>query len=140
VASEGAAGGHDRVTPARLPSYYVSRPRLLDPCRDERVVVLEASAGYGKSVLAAELVSSWGAVPVDVVLEDGGVPAPLLASRLRAAGGRAGFVDAAGSMAAAGQWNVGGRAGSVDAQLDIANRKKSLHTYQTARDGRTHLA
>jgi DNA-binding SARP family transcriptional activator len=76
---------------------------LIDPCRDERVVVLEASAGYGKSVLAAELVYIWGAVPVDVVLEDGGVSAPLLASRLRAAVGRAGFLDAAGSMAAAGQ-------------------------------------
>jgi hypothetical protein len=46
--------------------------------------------------LAAELVNVWGAVPVDVVLEDGGVPAPILASRLRAAVGRAGFVDAAG--------------------------------------------
>jgi hypothetical protein len=38
-------------------------------------VVLEASAGYGKSVLAAELVTIGGAVPVDVVLEDGGVSA-----------------------------------------------------------------
>jgi ATP/maltotriose-dependent transcriptional regulator MalT len=114
VASEGAAGGHDLVAPARLPSYFVSRPRLLDPCRDERVVVLEASAGYGKSVLAAELVHVWGAVPVDVVLEDGGVSAPLLASRLRAAVGRAGFVDAAGSMAAAGQDPVA----AIDAMLD----------------------
>ena len=26
----------------------------------------------------------------------------------------------------------------VDAQLDVADRKKSLHSYQTARDGRTH--
>jgi LuxR family transcriptional regulator, maltose regulon positive regulatory protein len=114
VASEGAAGGHDRVVPARLPSYYVSRPRLLDYCRDERVVVLEASAGYGKSVLAADLLNAWGAVPVDVVLEDGGVSAPLLASRLRAAVGRAGFVDAAGSMAAAGQDSVA----AIDAMLD----------------------
>lgn len=114
MASEGAAGGHDRAAPDRLPSYFVSRPRLTDPCRDERVVVLEASAGYGKSVLAAELVGVWGAVPVDVVLEDGGVPAPILASRLRAAVGRAGFVDAVGSMAAAGQ----DPAAAVDAMLD----------------------
>jgi DNA-binding SARP family transcriptional activator len=77
-------------------------------------VVLEASAGYGKSVLAAELVNVWGAVPVDVVLEDGGVSAPLLASRLRAAAGRAGFVDAAGSMAVAGQDPVA----AIDAMLD----------------------
>jgi LuxR family transcriptional regulator, maltose regulon positive regulatory protein len=114
VASEGAAGGHDRVVPARLPSHFVSRPRLIDPGRNERVVVLEASAGYGKSVLAAELVSVWGAVPVDVVLEDGGVSAPLLVSRLRAAVGRAGFVDAAGSVAAAGQDPVA----AIDAMLD----------------------
>jgi hypothetical protein len=76
--------------------------------------VLEASAGYGKSVLAAELVNAWGAVPVDVVLEEGGVVAPLLASRLRAAVGRAGFVDAAASMAAAGQDSVA----AIDAMLD----------------------
>jgi DNA-binding SARP family transcriptional activator len=77
-------------------------------------VVLEASAGYGKSVLAAELVSVWGAVPVDVILEDGGVSAPLLVSRLRAAVGRAGFVNAAGSVAAAGQDPVA----AIDAMLD----------------------
>lgn len=77
-------------------------------------MVLEASAGYGKSVLAAELVSVWGAVPVDVILEDGGVSAPLLVSRLRAAVGRAGFVNAAGSVAAAGQDPVA----AIDAMLD----------------------
>jgi LuxR family transcriptional regulator, maltose regulon positive regulatory protein len=87
---------------------------LIDPCQDEPVVVLEASAGYGKSVLAAELINVWAAVPVDVVLEDGGVSASLLASRLRAALGRAGFVDAAGSMAAAGQDPVA----AIDAMLD----------------------
>ena len=87
---------------------------MIGPCRDEPVVVLEASAGYGKSVLAAELVIVWGAVPVDVVLEDGGVSAPLLASRLRSAVGRAGFVDAAGSMGAAGQDPVA----AIDAMLD----------------------
>jgi LuxR family transcriptional regulator, maltose regulon positive regulatory protein len=77
-------------------------------------VVLEASAGYGKSALAAELVNVWGAVPVDAVLEDGGLSAALLASRLRAAVRRAGFVDAAGSMAAAGQDPVA----AIDAMLD----------------------
>lgn len=30
------------------------------------------------------------------------------------------------------QWNVGRRADGVDAQLDVADRKKSLHTYETA--------
>ena len=114
VASEAAAGGPDRAVAARLPSHYVSRPRLIDLCRDERVVVLEASAGYGKSVLASALVNVWGAVPVDVVLEHGGVSATLLASRLRTAVGRAGFVDAAGSMAASGQDPVA----AIDVMLD----------------------
>ena len=87
----GAGGGpqpHDReagtAPPGRLPSYHVPRPRLTGQCRDERIVILEAAAGYGKSVLAAELVNVWGAVPVEVLLEDGGVPARLFASRLRA--------------------------------------------------------
>ncbi len=115
VASEGAAGGHAKAGPGRLPAHYVLRSRLIDSCRDERVVVLEASAGYGKSVLAAELVNAWGAVPVEVVLEEGGVAAPLLASRLRVAVGRAGFVDAAASMAAAGQDPVA----AIDAMLDV---------------------
>ena len=38
------------------------------------------------------------------------------------------------------QWMFGRRADGVDAQLDVADRKKSLHTYETARDGRTHRA
>jgi DNA-binding SARP family transcriptional activator/ATP/maltotriose-dependent transcriptional regulator MalT len=108
---DGAAG---RAPPGRLPSYHVPRPRLTGQCRDERIVILEAAAGYGKSVLAAELVNTWGAVPVEVLLEDGGVPARLLASRLRAAVLRAGFVNAAGSMAAPGD----DPAGAVDAMLD----------------------
>jgi LuxR family transcriptional regulator, maltose regulon positive regulatory protein len=114
MTSEGVAGGHDRAAAGRLPSHYVSRPRLTGPCQDERVVVLEASAGYGKSVLAAELVRAWGAVPIEAVLEQGGVSASLLASRLRAAVGRAGFADAAASMAAAGQDPVA----AIDAMLD----------------------
>jgi DNA-binding SARP family transcriptional activator len=102
------------AAPGRLPSHYVSRLRLTGPCQDERVVVLEASAGYGKSVLAGELVIAWGAVPVEVVLEEAGVSASLLASRLRAAVRHAGFADAAASMAAAGQDPVA----AVDAMLD----------------------
>ena len=77
------------------------------------MVVIEAAGGYGKSVLAAELVDAWGVVPIEVLLEDGGVSAPLLASRLRASVERAGFVDAAASMTATGQ----DPAGSVDAML-----------------------
>ena len=71
----------------RLPSHHVPRPRLTDQCRGEDVVVVvvEAAAGYGKSVLAAELVEVWGSVGVEALLEEGGVSAELLAARLRAA-------------------------------------------------------
>ena len=39
----------------RLPPYHVRRPRLTSPCRDASVVVVEAAAGYGKTVLGMEL-------------------------------------------------------------------------------------
>jgi DNA-binding SARP family transcriptional activator len=65
-------------------------------------------------VFGAELVNTWGAVPIDVVLESGGVSADLLAGRLRAAVARAGFVDAAAAMASAGDDIVG----AVDTVLD----------------------
>lgn len=99
----------------RLPSHHVPRPRLTDQCRGEGVVVVvvEAAAGYGKSVLAAELVEVWGSVGVEALLEAGGVSAELLAARLRAAVSRAGFLDAAASMAAAGADPVG----AVDAMV-----------------------
>jgi ATP/maltotriose-dependent transcriptional regulator MalT len=101
---------------SRLPSHHLPRPRLTDACRGEEVavVVVEAAAGYGKSVLAAELAEVWGAVPVEVLLEEGNVSAALLAARLRAAVSRAGFLDAAAAMAAAGA----DPAGAVDAMVD----------------------
>ena len=100
---------------SRLPPHHVRRPRLTDACRgeDALVVVVEAAAGYGKSVLAAELVEAWTAVPVEVLLEQGEVSAELLVARLHAAVDRAGFADAARSMAAAGADPVG----AVDAML-----------------------
>lgn len=59
------------------------------------MVVVEAAAGYGKTVLAAELVESWQAVGVEVTLDFPGVPAALLVARLRAAAARAGYTEAA---------------------------------------------
>ena len=105
----------DRPRMSRLPPHHVRRPRLTDACRgeDALVVVVEAAAGYGKSVLAAELVEAWTAVPVEVLLEQGEVSAELLVARLHAAVDRAGFADAARSMAAAGADPVG----AVDAML-----------------------
>ena len=98
---------------SRLPAHHISRPRLTALCEGERVVVVEAAGGYGKSVLAAELGDAWGAVPIWVLLEEGGVTARLLVARLRLALGRAGLTGAAGSMAAAGD----DPAGAVDAML-----------------------
>src|SRR5579871_2446514 len=99
---------------SRLPPHHVARPRLTDRCRGEdSLVVVEAAAGYGKSVLGAELVDRWGAVPIEVWLEEGPVSAPLLVGRLRAAVAGAGFVDAAGEMAGPGE----DHAGAVDALL-----------------------
>src|ERR1700760_247844 len=97
----------------RLPPHHMPRPRLTDRCRGEDVVVVEAAAGYGKSVLAAELVDVWGAVPIEVLLEPEEVSAELLAARLRAGVARAGFLDAAASMVAAGA----DPAGAVDAMV-----------------------
>ncbi len=97
-----------------MPSYHVGRARLSDRCVEESIVVVEAGAGYGKSVLAAELVQVWGAVPIEVVLEEGGVSAQLLVGRLRAAVARAGFSVAATEMSAMGD----DPAGALDAMLD----------------------
>lgn len=98
---------------SRLPPFHISRPRLTLGCASERIVVVEAAGGYGKSVFAAELVEQWGALPIWITLEEGGVSAQLLAARLRGAVARAGLSDAAGAMAAAGD----DPAGAVDAML-----------------------
>jgi ATP/maltotriose-dependent transcriptional regulator MalT len=89
---------------SRLPPHHVPRPRLTERCAGEDVivVVVEAAAGYGKTVLGAELVEAWRAVPIEVMLEPAEVGAPLLAARLHTAVARAGFADAAGLMAQAG--------------------------------------
>ncbi|HLK45878.1 MAG TPA: BTAD domain-containing putative transcriptional regulator [Acidimicrobiales bacterium] len=99
-----------------LPPHHVARPRLTGPCRreDASLIVVEAAAGYGKSVFAAELVAVLGDVPVEVLLEEGPVSAMLLAGRLRSAVARAGFVAAAAAMSSAGE----DPAGTVDAMLD----------------------
>src|ERR1700689_3580351 len=98
----------------RLPPYHVPRPRLTDRCTQQSLGVVEAAGGYGKSVLAVELVDSWRAVGIDVALEPGGVSGALLAARLHAAVAAAGFSEAAGAAADAGEDHVG----AVDAIID----------------------
>jgi len=85
----------------RLPPYHISRPRLSKRCLDERVVVVEAGGGYGKSVLGVELVDAWRAVGIEVVFLTEGITGPLFAARLRAAVAKAGFSEAAAAMATA---------------------------------------
>lgn len=97
----------------RLPPYYVPRQRLVDRCSNHAVVLVEAAGGFGKSVLGAELIDSWGAVSIDVQLELAGVSAPLLAARVRSAVARAGFTEAAAAAAEAGNDPFG----AVDAVL-----------------------
>jgi len=79
-----------------------------------KVVVVEAAAGYGKTVLGAELADAWRSVAIEVVLHEGGVSAQLFAARLRAAVSYAGFREAAGTMPAAGE----DAAGALDALVD----------------------
>ncbi len=81
--------------------------------------MVEAAAGYGKTVFGAELVEAWGAVPIEVLLEPGDVSGEMLAARLRAAVARAGFTDAAAAMNAAGADQVG----AVDAMLDALRQE-----------------
>jgi DNA-binding SARP family transcriptional activator len=100
-------------TMLRLPTYHVSRPRLIELCAQHPVVVVEASAGYGKTVLAAELRDATNAVGVEVALEPGGVSAALFTARLRSAVLRAGYTDAAAAAAEAGEDPIG----AVDAIL-----------------------
>ena len=101
------------VATSRLPPHHIRRRRLVDACAAAQVVVVEAAGGYGKSVLAAELVDANGLVPIWVLLEDGGVPGRLLAGRLRGAVARAGLADAAAAMSASGD----DPAGAIDALL-----------------------
>jgi ATP/maltotriose-dependent transcriptional regulator MalT/DNA-binding SARP family transcriptional activator len=94
-----------------LPPYHVRRPRLTSPCMTASVVVVEAAAGYGKTVLGTELADAWRSVAVEVTLHEGGVSAQLFAARLRAAVQNAGFSEAATTMAEAGE----DAAGAVEA-------------------------
>jgi ATP/maltotriose-dependent transcriptional regulator MalT/DNA-binding SARP family transcriptional activator len=95
----------------RLPPHHIARPRLTKPCLAAGVVVVEAAAGYGKTVLGTELAEAWRSVAIEVVLHEGGVPAHLFAARLRAAAMAAGFSSAAAAMAEAGE----DATGAVDA-------------------------
>src|ERR1019366_656846 len=82
-----------------LPAYHVRRRRLTERCATERVVVVEAAGGFGKTVFAAELVDQWGLVGIDVTLHEGGMSAGVFVARFRAAVAAAGFTRAADDSA-----------------------------------------
>jgi DNA-binding SARP family transcriptional activator/tetratricopeptide (TPR) repeat protein len=114
----------------------VARPRLTERCGGHPVVVVEAAAGYGKSVLGVELVEGWRAVGIDVQLEYGAVPALLLVSRLRAAVLRAGFSDAAAAATDAGEDPTG----AVDAMLSALRGESCAFVLDDAHHARPDAA
>ncbi len=85
-----------------LPAHHIPRPRLLNAVMAERVVVVEAGGGYGKTTLAAEIVDGWNAVEIEVALHEGAGSAALFGARLRSGIARAGFHGAAAAMDGAG--------------------------------------
>jgi DNA-binding SARP family transcriptional activator len=85
-----------------LPAHHIPRPRLVSAVKAERVVVVEAGGGYGKTTLAAEIVDGWSTVEIEVALDEGGGGAALFVSRLRSGIARAGFPAAAAAMSGAG--------------------------------------
>ncbi len=97
----------------RLPPHHIRRPRLTARCGGAAVVVVEAAAGYGKTVLGTELADVWRSVAIEVMLHEGGMPAQLFAARLRTAAAHAGFPEAAATMAEADEDAMG----AVDALL-----------------------
>lgn len=101
------------IARSRLPAHHVRRERITSRCLAGRIVIVEAAGGYGKSVLGAELVESWGVLPIWVLLDEGGVSSRLFVARLRAAVSHAGLQDAAGKMAAVGD----DPSGAIDAML-----------------------
>ncbi|HTW09314.1 MAG TPA: hypothetical protein VME46_17540, partial [Acidimicrobiales bacterium] len=78
----------------RFPPYHIPRQRLVGPCLERDVVVVEAAGGYGKTVFAVELVDAWRAVGIEVDLGFGPTTARLFIARLREAVVRAGYNDA----------------------------------------------
>ena len=85
-----------------LPAHHIPRARLVDAVRSERVVVVEAGGGYGKTTLAAEIVDGWNAVGIEIPLHDHGGTAALFVARVRSGIVRAGFSEAAAAVAGAG--------------------------------------
>ncbi len=69
---------------------------------NERVVVIEAGGGYGKTTLAAEIVEGWNSIPIEIPLHEGAAGTVAFTSRLRFGIEDAGFPAAAATIHAMG--------------------------------------
>lgn len=89
-----------------LPANHVARPRLVERLLDAGVAVVEAPAGYGKSVLAGEYRSALGVASLWVPLAPPDADLAVLASSLRRALRAARLSDLSSVMEAAApdQW------------------------------------
>jgi ATP/maltotriose-dependent transcriptional regulator MalT/DNA-binding SARP family transcriptional activator len=105
-----------------FPRHHVSRPRLTALLEGGTVGLVEAGAGFGKSVLAAEFAALLGVVTVEARLGPGPVSPGLLASRLRAGARRVGLWETDARMADAG----GDAAGAIDALLESLAAEAAL--------------
>ncbi|MGI9017320.1 MAG: hypothetical protein ACR2HR_09505 [Euzebya sp.] len=82
----------------RLPQRYVPRPRLDALFADQRLAVIHAGGGYGKTTLVAARLSSFDGVSVYARLAPGDHSVQLLSLRLQHALKRAGLSDLAGAL------------------------------------------
>src|SRR6476469_7059294 len=97
-----------------LTRHHVSRARLMAILDEGTVALVEAGAGYGKSVLAAEFASHLGVIMLEARLGPTLVTPSQMVSRLRAGARRVGLSRTDARMAEAG----GDSAGALDSLLE----------------------
>jgi LuxR family transcriptional regulator, maltose regulon positive regulatory protein len=119
-----------------LPRHHVSRPRLTALLQAGSVSLVEAGAGYGKSVLASEFAAHLGVVTVEACLEPGLVSPGLLASRLRAGARRVGLSHTDARMAEFGR-DAGG---ALDALLESLSGEAALQVVDDVHHADRHVA
>ena len=100
----GPVGGSRLTGSGRGYSFQVTlletivRRRLIDPSVGATVVLIEAPSGYGKSVLAEQLIEAWGLAPLRVRLIGETGPDELV-DRIRRAARRTGLGDIVAALA-----------------------------------------
>ncbi|MDQ1364252.1 MAG: hypothetical protein QOE57_294 [Acidimicrobiaceae bacterium] len=118
-----------------LPPHHLSRPRLTTLLQSGAVGLVEAGAGYGKTVLATEFAAHLGVVTVMARLEPGPMSPGLLANRLRAGARRVGLSDTDARMAEAG-WDA---VGALDAMLESLAGEAALVVVDDVHHADEHL-